>query len=129
MVKVKERLIKSHMAARSVFRDGMQGAVCSEWSIPFASTATQQAARKTSAHAGFDKSSSSSALCSLASYQRIRSADVGNYDALYLDYSCQNAAHGGLNQRFLNLLSDKKINILTLLANEHRDFICSILVR
>ncbi len=112
------------MAAHLVFRDEMQGAVRSEWSFPFASTATQQIARKTSLwptasqrlagpasakpsswlgetlagpHAGFDKNGPYSTLCSLASYRRIRPTS----HALNLGHSCQNAAHGGFNQRFL----------------------------
>ena len=46
---MKESLIKSRMIAHSVLRDGMQGVRGSEWSIPFATSTTRQAARKTSA--------------------------------------------------------------------------------
>ena len=48
----KETLNKSHMVAHSVLQDGVQGARGSEWLTPFATSATQQAACKTSAHAG-----------------------------------------------------------------------------
>ena len=38
------------MAAHPVLRDGMQGGRGSEWLTPFATSPTQQTARKTSAH-------------------------------------------------------------------------------
>jgi hypothetical protein len=52
---LKEPLIKPHMAAHLVLRDGMQGVRCSEWLMPFARNTMQQAVRKISALAGCGK--------------------------------------------------------------------------
>ncbi len=157
---IKEPLIKSHMAAHSVLRDGMQGVRGSEWLIPFVSSpdtgrrsraareglpaaapasgccavtcrsrsATQQTARKTSAHGDCDKIARSrrcaprhrSLGCrhdtvreaSVWEWRQAAAPAIGCYAVTcrsrYLRRTpcdhrdfVSNAAHGGLNQRFL----------------------------
>lgn len=65
---------------------------------PLARLATPQTAWKRSAHAGFDDNDPSSALPALASWHVPRPASR----ALKLNHFRQNAAHGGLSQRFLS---------------------------
>jgi glutathione S-transferase len=96
---LKEPLIESHMAAHSVLRDGMQGARGSEWSIPFATSATQQTARKISARGGCAKIARSRRC---APRHRSPSYDLRRTPCDHRDF-VSNAAYGGLDQRFLTI--------------------------
>ncbi len=93
----KEPLIKSHMAAQSALRDGMQGVRRSEWLMPFARSTTQQTARKASAHPGCDKIARSRCR---APRHRSPGYDLRHASCDHRDF-VSNEAHGGLNQRFL----------------------------
>ncbi len=92
----REPLIKSRMTAHSVLRDGMQGVRGSEWSIPFATSATRQAARKTSAREGCGKIARSRRC---APRHRSPGYDLRRTPGDHRDFA-SNAVHGGLNQRF-----------------------------
>ena len=94
---VKETLNKSHMAAHTILRDGVQGARGSEWLTPFATSATQHTARKTCAHAGCGKIVRS--LCR-APRHRSPSYDLRRTSCDHHNFA-SNAVHGGLVQCFL----------------------------
>ena len=84
------------MTAHSVLRDGMQGVRGSEWSIPFATSTTRQAARKTSAREGCGKISRSRRC---APRHRSQGYDLRRTPGDHRNFA-SNAVHGGLNQRF-----------------------------
>ncbi len=93
----KEALINSHMAATVVWRDEMQGVARSQGLFSLTRDATRQFARQTPSHMGCGQIG-----CSLSctAWHRSPSYDLRRTRRDLPDLT-RNAAHGGINQRFL----------------------------